>query len=85
MRWYQYVAYFFGGASLRTRCPISAMASRLCFSESLRITTRGRLVLLDGQCPMGLFNLAIGYLLVCRVGSFNLRKNGHVLSSGPAS
>jgi hypothetical protein len=27
----------------------------------------------------GLFNLAVGYLLVCRVGSFNLRKTQHVM------
>jgi ABC-type tungstate transport system substrate-binding protein len=30
----------------------------------------------------GLFNLAVGYLLVCRVGSFNLRKTQHVLVLG---
>jgi len=30
----------------------------------------------------GLFNLAIGYLLVCRVGSFNLRNTRHVLVLG---
>jgi hypothetical protein len=30
----------------------------------------------------GLFNLAVGYLLVCRVGSFNLRKTAHVLVLG---
>jgi hypothetical protein len=30
----------------------------------------------------GLFNLAIGYLLVCRVGSFDLRKTLHVLALG---
>jgi ABC-type tungstate transport system substrate-binding protein len=30
----------------------------------------------------GLFNLAVGYLLVCRVGNFNLRKTQHVLVLG---
>ncbi len=30
----------------------------------------------------GFFNLAVGYLLVCRVGSFNLRKTRHVLLLG---
>jgi hypothetical protein len=30
----------------------------------------------------GLFNLTIGYLLVCRVGSFDLRKTQHVLVLG---
>jgi len=29
-----------------------------------------------------IFKPCIGYLLVCRVGSFNLRKNGHVLVLG---
>ena len=30
----------------------------------------------------GLFNLAVGYVLVCRVGSFDLRKTQHVLVLG---
>jgi hypothetical protein len=30
----------------------------------------------------GLFNLTVGYLLVCRVGTFNLRKTPHVLVLG---
>ncbi len=30
----------------------------------------------------GLFNLALGYLLICRVGSFNLRKTEHALVLG---
>jgi len=30
----------------------------------------------------GLFNVAAGYLLVCRVGSFTLRKTQHVLVLG---
>jgi hypothetical protein len=30
----------------------------------------------------GLLNLAIGYLLVCRVGKFELRKTRHVLVMG---
>jgi hypothetical protein len=30
----------------------------------------------------GFFNLAVGYLLVCRVGKFELRKTEHVLVLG---
>ncbi|MGD0277479.1 MAG: hypothetical protein ABSB79_15785, partial [Syntrophales bacterium] len=30
----------------------------------------------------GAFNLFIGYLLVCRVGTFDLRKTKHVLIAG---
>jgi ABC-type tungstate transport system substrate-binding protein len=32
--------------------------------------------------PWSLFNLAVGYLLVCRVASFNLRKTAHALVLG---
>jgi ABC-type tungstate transport system substrate-binding protein len=30
----------------------------------------------------GFFNLAVAYLLICRVGEFNLRKTQHVLILG---
>jgi hypothetical protein len=30
----------------------------------------------------GLFNLAVAYLLICRVGNFNLRRTTHVLTLG---
>ena len=30
----------------------------------------------------GLFNLAVAYLLVCRVGRFDLRKTSHMLVFG---
>ncbi len=30
----------------------------------------------------GLFNLAVGYVLLCRVGSFELRRTRHVLVMG---
>jgi hypothetical protein len=30
----------------------------------------------------GLFNVVVGYVLVCRVGSFNLRKTPHVVVLG---
>ena len=30
----------------------------------------------------GLFNLVVGYVLVCRVGNFELRKTPHVLVLG---
>jgi hypothetical protein len=37
---------------------------------------------LNGQCLVGLFNLAAAYLLVCRVGDFNLRNTRQVLVLG---
>jgi hypothetical protein len=83
MRWYHYVAYFFGGMFLANALPhlgngISGHAFQSPFAhppgEGLSSSTVNVL--------WGLFNLAVGYMLVCRVGSFNLRKTPHVLVLG---
>ncbi|MGA2777649.1 MAG: hypothetical protein ABSF94_08825 [Steroidobacteraceae bacterium] len=83
MRWSHYLAYFFGGAFLANAVPhfvngISGNAFQSPFSsppgEGLSSSTVNVL--------WGLFNLAVAYLLICRVGSFNLRKNTHVLTLG---
>ena len=80
MRWYHYVAYFFGGALLANAVPhfgngISGHAFQSPFSsppgEGLSSSTI--------NVGWGLFNLVIAYLLVCRVGTFDLRKNRHAL------
>ena len=80
MRWNHYLAYFFGGAFLANILPhlgngISGHAFQSPFAsppgQGLSSSTVNVL--------WGLFNLAVGYLLVCRVGSFNLRKTLHVL------
>jgi len=83
MRWYHYVAYFFGGAFLANTLPhlmngISGRAFQSPFAsppgEGLSSATVNVL--------WGLFNLAVGYVLVCRVGRFDLRKNSHVAVLG---
>ena len=83
MRWYHYVAYFFGGAFLANTLPhlgngISGHPFQSPFAsppgECLSSSTVNVL--------WGLFNLAVGYLLVCRVGTFDLRKTQHVLLLG---
>jgi hypothetical protein len=83
MRWYHYIAYFFGGAFLANTVPhfvngISGNAFQSPFAsppgEGLSSSTINVL--------WGLFNLAVAYLLVCRVGSFNLRKTTHALTLG---
>ncbi len=75
MRWYHYVAYFFGGAFLANTLPhlgngISGHPFQSPFAsppgEGLSSSTINVL--------WGLLNLAISYLLVIRVGSFELRK-----------
>jgi len=83
MRWYHYVAYFFGGAFLANALPhfgngISGHAFQSPFASPPGVGLSSSMV----NVLWGFFNLAIGYLLVCRVGSFNLRKNGHVLVLG---
>jgi hypothetical protein len=75
MRWYHYVAYFFGGAFLANALPhlgngISGHAFQSPFASPPGVGLSSSVV----NVAWGLFNLAIGYLLVCRVGSFDLRK-----------
>jgi hypothetical protein len=83
MRWYHYVAYFFAGAFLANAVPhfvngVSGHPFQSPFAsppgEGLSSATVNVL--------WGFFNLAVGYVLVCRVGSFELRQTKHVLILG---
>jgi hypothetical protein len=83
MRWYHYLSYFFGGAFLVNALPhlgngLSGHAFQSPFAsppgEGLSSSTVNVL--------WGLFNLAVAYLLVCRVGNFELRRTRHVLFLG---
>jgi hypothetical protein len=83
MRWYHYVAYFFGGMFLANALPhlgngISGHAFQSPFATPPGVGLSSSTV----NVLWGLFNLVVGYLLVCRVGSFNLRKTLHVLVLG---
>jgi hypothetical protein len=83
MRWYHYISYFFGGAFLANTVPhfvngVSGNAFQSPFAsppgEGLSSSTINVL--------WGLFNLVVAYLLICRVGTFNLRKTTHALALG---
>ena len=83
MRWNHYLSYFFGGAFLANTLPhlvngVSGNAFQSPFAsppgEGLSSSTV--------NVVWGLFNLAVAYLLLCRVGSFELRKTRHVLVAG---
>jgi hypothetical protein len=83
LRWYHYVAYFFGGAVLTNAVPhfvngVSGNPFQSPFAsppgEGLSSSTVNVL--------WGLFNLVLGYLLVCRVGNFQLRQTRHVVVLG---
>ena len=83
MRWYHYLAYFFGGAFLANALPhlgngISGHAFQSPFASPPGVGLSSSMV----NVLWGLFNLTVGYLLVCRVGSFDLRKTRHVLALG---
>jgi hypothetical protein len=83
MRWYHYVAYFFGGVFLANALPhlgngISGHAFQSPFASPPGVGLSSSTV----NVLWGLFNLSVGYLLVCRVGSFDLRKIAHVLALG---
>ena len=75
MRWYHYVAYFFGGAFLANTLPhlingVSGNAFQSPFASPPGVGLSSSMV----NVLWGLFNLAIAYLLICRVGGFDLRK-----------
>jgi hypothetical protein len=80
MRWYHYVAYFFAGAFLTNAIPhfvngVSGSPFQSPFAsppgEGLSSSTVNVL--------WGFFNLAVGYVLLSRVGKFELRQTRHVL------
>ena len=83
MRWYHYLAYFFGGAFFANALPhlgngVSGHAFQSPFASPPGVGLSSSMV----NVLWGFFNLAVGYLLVCRVGNFNLRKTQHALVLG---
>ncbi len=83
MKWYQYVAYFFGGMFMTNAIPhlvngVSGRPMQTPFAHPPGQGLSSALV----NVLWGMVNLVIGYLLVYRVGSFDLRKNRHALSFG---
>ncbi len=83
MRWYHYLAYFFGGAFLANTLPhlgngVSGNAFQSPFASPPGVGLSSSMV----NVLWGLFNLAVAYLLICRVGDFNLRNTRQVLALG---
>ncbi len=83
MHWYHYIAYFFGGAFLANAVPhfVSGVSGHSFPSPFAHPPG-------EGQSPAlvnvlwGFANLIIGYLLICKVGTFELRRWRHVLVAG---
>jgi hypothetical protein len=83
MRWNHYLAYFFGGAFLTNSVPhfVSGVTGHPFQSPFASPPGQG-LSSVMVNVWWGLFNIAIGYLLVLRVGSFDLRRNRHAIFFG---
>jgi hypothetical protein len=80
MRWYHDLAYFFGGAFLANTLPhLGNGVSGHPFQSPFATPPGVGLSSATVNVLWGLLNLLIGYLLVCRVGNFELRKTRHVL------
>lgn len=83
MPWLYLVSYFFGGAFLANAVPhlVSGMMGRPFQSPFAKPSGQG-LSSSTVNVLWGFFNLVVGYLLVCRVGDFELRDASDVAALG---
>lgn len=83
MRWYHWAAYFFGGAFLANAVPhwVSGVSGRPLQTPFASPPATG-LSSATVNVLWGFFNLVVGYLLVCRVGTFELRRTRHAVVLG---
>ena len=80
MNWLHLVSYFLGGISLANAVPhfVSGMMGRSFQSPFAKPPGRG-LSSSTVNVLWGFFNAAIGYMLVLRVGHFDVRSTSNVL------
>ena len=82
-RWYHYVAYFFAGALLANALPhLSNGLSGNPFQSPFASPPGEGLSSSTINAVWGVANLAVGFVLVSRVGSFELKKATHALALG---
>jgi hypothetical protein len=83
MPWLVLVSYFFGGAFLANAVPhaVSGMMGRPFQSPFAKPPGQG-LSSSTVNVLWGFLNLVVGYLLVCRVGTFDLRDTKDVAALG---
>lgn len=83
MHWYDYLAYFFGGAFLANTLPhlINGISGRAFQTPFAKPPGKG-LSSSTVNVLWGFFNLVIAYLLIVRVGSFSLLNAGHIVALG---
>ena len=83
MEWIYYVSYFFGGVFLTNAVPhfVSGMMGRPFQSPFAKPPGQG-LSSSTVNVLWGFLNLVVAYVLLCRVGNFDLRSTAHVVVSG---
>jgi hypothetical protein len=83
MIWLHYLAWVFGGAFLANAVPhlVSGMMGRAFQSPFAKPSGEG-LSSSTVNVLWGFFNLVIGYLLICRVGDFDLHATADVAVTG---
>lgn len=82
MRWYHYVSYFWGGAFLANAVPhfVSGITGHP-FQSPFSTPPGEGLSSATINVLWGSFNLAVAYLLLARVGKFDLRQTLPVLTA----
>ncbi|RFU45687.1 hypothetical protein [Paraburkholderia sp. DHOC27] len=83
MPWYQYLSYFAGGAVLSNAIPhfVSGVMGRSFQSPFAKPPGKG-LSSATVNVWWGAFNVVVGYLLICRVGDFDIRIAADAGSAG---
>lgn len=83
MEYLYYISYFFGGAFFTNALPhfISGVMGHSFQSPFAKPPGQG-LSSSTTNVFWGFFNLVIGYILTCRVGSFDLHSNEHIIIFG---
>jgi hypothetical protein len=83
MDWLSLISYFFGGAFLFNAIPhvVSGSMGRPFQSPFAKPPGQG-LSSSTVNVLWGILNLAVAYILICRVGDFNLRSTAHVATLG---
>jgi hypothetical protein len=86
MEWIRYISYFFGGAFVTNALPhfVSGLMGRPFQSPFAKPPGKG-LSSSTMNVLWGFSNLAVGYVLICRVGNFDLRSTDDIVALGLGS
>ena len=83
MDWLYFISYFFGGAFLSNAIPHIASGSMgRAFQSPFAKPSGQGLSSSTVNVMWGVLNLAVAYVLICRVGDFSLRSTAHAVSLG---